>query len=176
MILNTTFKNETNRYFPVLYIPIDPKYVYPAKNSLPVTGWYQNQLPAANNYPTSWSGLDDLMNQRRDVIDSKIGMLVADVYQRYALKSQNLYHIDLDQCTCRNLIYLLGDHYMDKRRIELERKIIDLEQEKRQEKAGYFRDIMFLKKDLRESLIEKLEEEQKAKMFLGQEDEQPCNV
>jgi len=54
---------------------------------------------------------------------------------------------------------------MDRRRIELEEKILDLEQEKRREKAGYFRDVLFLRKELRESLIEKLEEEQKARFF-----------
>ena len=175
MILNTIIEGRTDRHFPALYTPIDPKYVYPAKSSLTVTGWYQDKLPAFGNYPTSWSGLDELMNQRRDVIDSKIRMVLGDVYQRHALKNQNLYQIDLDQCTCRNLIHLLGTHYMDKRRIELERQIIDLEQEKRRERAGYFRDILFLKKELRETLIEKLEEEQKAKMFLGQE-ELPCNL
>ena len=56
--------------------------------------------------------------------------------------------------------------------VELERKIIDLEQEKRKEKAGYFNDILFLKKELRETLIEKLEEEQKA-MILNKPEEEP---
>ena len=59
-------------------------------------------------------------------------------------------------------------------RIELERKIIDLEQDKRMEQTSYFRDIMFLKKDLREALIEKLEENQKTEMLLDGREESTC--
>ena len=43
----------------------------------------------------------------------------------------------------------------------------DLEQEKRRERSAYFRDILFLRKELRESFVEKLEEEQKAEMFMS---------
>ena len=89
---------------------------------------------------------------------------------------KNIHQIDLDQCACRNLIYLLGDVYLERKRIDLERKIIDLEQEKRSEQAGCFRDILFLKKELRESLIEKLEEEQKSDMFMNKAEELPCNM
>jgi len=102
-------------------------------------------------------------------------MVLSEIYQRRQLKEHNIYQICCDQCSCRNLIYLVGDIYMDKRRIELERKIIDLEQEKRREKTGYFRDILFLKKELRESLIEHLEEQQKADMFINGTEELPCN-
>lgn len=116
------------------------------------------------------------MNQRRDVIHSKIKMLISEIYNRYELKKENIYQIDLDQCACRNLIYLMGDVYLDRRRIDLERKIIDLGQEKRSEQAGCFKDILFLKKELRESLIEKLEEEQKSDFFTNKAEELPCNT
>ena len=67
-------------------------------------------------------GLDHFMYQKQQVILSKILMLNSEIYQRYTLRGQSLYHINLDQCTCRNLIYHIGEDVLDKRRIELERK------------------------------------------------------
>ena len=110
--------------------------------------------------------LEDIIRNKEEIIYSKIQMLLSEIYRRHRIKEANLYEISRDQCTCRNLIYLMGDIYLDGKRIELERKIIDLEQEKRKEKVGYFKDILFLKKELRETLVEKLEEGQKA-VFLA---------
>lgn len=108
------------------------------------------------------------MSQRKEIILSKAHMLFSEIHQRYKLREENLYQISLDQCTCRNLIYLLVDNPMDKRRIDLERQIIGLEQEKRKEKGSYFGDILFLRKELRETVIEKLEEDQKAALLTNQ--------
>ena len=54
----------------------------------------------------------------------------------------------------------MGEEFFDKKRMDLEQKILDLEQEKRREEASFFRDISFLNKELRDTLIEKLEEKQ----------------
>jgi len=59
----------------------------------------------------------------------------------------------------------------DKKRMDVERKIIDLEQEKRREQTDYFRDILFLKKELRETLIEKLEEKQRLALLAEEAEE-----
>lgn len=162
MILNTLQENYREQTS-CLYTPPDPKYLYPAK-AISNDGYLTQGYFGAYKSPLGTS-LDDLMNQKRDVIHSKIGMVLSEITQRYELKNQNLSEICRDQCTCRNLINLMGDIYLDRNRIELEGKILDLEQEKRREKAGYFRDILFLRKELRESLVEKLEEEQKALFF-----------
>ena len=100
-------------------------------------------------------------------------MILKEIDQRRILKEDNLYRICLDQCTCRTLIHQLGTTYMDKRWVDLERKTIDLEQEKRQEITGYFRDILFLRKELRESIIEDLEESQKKDIFMNESEETP---
>jgi hypothetical protein len=113
-------------------------------------------------------GLDTLLLQRREIVDSKIRMVLSDIYQRRFIKDDNLYRINLDQCSFRNLVFYLGEHCWDKSRMELERRIIDLEEEKRAEEKSYFKDLLFLKKELRESLIEHMEEEQKAKMLSDQ--------
>ena len=174
MILNTLSKDHASRYLPVLYTPLDPKYVYQYQSSSTLTG-DNTYLPVESSSGGMGAGLDDLMNQRNEVIQSKIQLLVSEIDKRYFLKNENLSGICQDQCSCRNLIYLMGDMYMDRRRIELERKIIDLEQEKRGEKSAYFRDILFIKKELRESLIEKLEENQKTSMFMNEKEAFPWN-
>jgi hypothetical protein len=53
--------------------------------------------------------------------------------------------------------------------VELERKIIDLEQEKRREEKDFFKDLMFLNKELRFAKIEEMEEKQKQALCLDQE-------
>jgi len=121
-------------------------------------------------------GLEGLLYQKQEVIDSKIRMVLTEIDQRRIMKDYHLYRIDLDQCTCQNLISFIGTHYKDKRRIDIEKKIIDLEQEKRRERAAYFRDILFLRKELRESFVEKLEEDQKAEIFMNPPEESPCQI
>ena len=174
MIFTTTNTNPESQNLPGLYVPLDPRYLY-IENQHSVTNRYNtNPLSTDTKAPPYGLGLDHFMYQKQQVILSKILMLNSEIYQRYTLRGQSLYHINLDQCTCRNLIYHIGEDVLDKRRIELEEKIIDLEQEKRKEKGNYFRDILFLRKELRGSLIEKLEEEQKASLLMSQGEELLC--
>ena len=103
-------------------------------------------------------------------------MVLYEINQRRLMKDENLYKIDLDQCSCRNLIYHIGKEYKDRRRVDIEKKIIDLEEEKRREQTSYFKDILFLRKELRESLIEKLEEGQTLELLTNQQEELPCQM
>jgi hypothetical protein len=118
-------------------------------------------------------GLETLLGQRQEIVDAKVQMILSEIFQRRLIKDQNLYRINLDQCSFRTLTFALGEHCWDKRRLELERRIIDLEEEKRTEETGYFKDILFLRKELRESLIERIEDEQKAKLIMGMDGESP---
>ena len=111
--------------------------------------------------------LEDWKLNREMVIDSKTKMVLSEIYQRRTMKEDNLYHICLDQCACRNLIYDRGDFIDDGKKLELERRIIELERDKRMEQVSYFKDILFLKKELRETLIERLEENQKAELLFN---------
>lgn len=174
MMENTLHDRPEDRHLPALQHSWDSYYLYAPHYRISSNDYtYPSYIDGTDR--SSGTGLEDLMNRKRDVIQSKIHMVLSEIYQRRQLKERNIYQICCDQCSCRNLIYLVGDMYMDRRRIELERKIIDLEQEKRREKSGYFRDILFLKKELRESLIEHLEEQQKADMFINGTEELPCN-
>jgi hypothetical protein len=154
----------------VLYPQLDPNYCYPGYKHPNVNRYRGNPLSAESTDQPSGFGLEQFMCQRKELIDSKIQMVFSEINQRYQLKEENLYQINLDQCSCRTFAYMLGDHVWDRRKIDLERKIIDLEQEKRREKTNFFRDILFLRKELRESMIEKLEEEQKSRLLTSQEE------
>jgi len=164
MFLNTT-STVREAPFPYLNIPFDMKYYHYETPSREERMYTSNTQTVAKKHEPDDCGLEDLMAQKEEIILSKAHMLLSEIYHRYTLKEDNLYKIDLDQCTCRNLIYLLGDDITDKRRIELERQIIGLEQEKRKEKGNCFRDILFLKKELRYATIEKLEEDQKTALL-----------
>lgn len=175
MIINTITPDYENRHAGLTYTPLENpvKYFYPIRYGYNRTalmyamGSYQHKSVATG------LGLDDLLGLRQDVIDTKIRMILKEIDQRRILKDDNLYRICLDQCTCRNLIHQIGTTYMDKRWVDLERKTIDLEQEKRQEITGYFRDILLLRKELRESIIEDLEESQKKDIFANESEETP---
>ncbi len=149
------------------------KDIYNLKNSYITTpGSYSGAV-------SGLSGIADLMDQKREVIEARARLVLEDIAKRKTIREQNLEKIALDQCTCRNLIYEMGEAhmlYMDKRRIDLEKQILDLEKEKRMEESSYFRDILFLRKELREAFIEGMEEYQKASLFMNQPEETPCKI
>jgi hypothetical protein len=177
MIFNTTYEgNYQGEAQQVLCPPLDPRYLYPQRYL--VKDAYQSLLsPAADNSQSleqsvlNVPSVEELMLNKGEVIDSHIRMLLSDIYQRHNLQEDNIYHINLDQCSCKTLIYRMPPALWDKKRMDVERKIIDLEQEKRREQTDYFRDILFLKKELRETLIEKLEEQQRLALLAGEEEE-----
>ena len=176
MILNTTTQGHEDQNLPGLYVPIDPKYIYPGKGNSVRDGYHWNLSSKEDNNQPFGYGLEQLMFQKKEIIDSRIQMLVSEIYQRHTLQNDNLYRISLDQCACRNLIFDMGDHVWDKRRLDFEHKIIDLEQEKRRELTSYFKDVLFLRKELRETLIERLEDKQKGDLFKDQGEESPWNA
>lgn len=170
MIFNTTNQKNYQQNHPILDTAFDPKYLYPEYRNQSFKGDYSPGTSTLNNGKFDF-GIEDLMEQRRDIVHMKIHMVISEIYQRYKLKNENLYQIGIDQCAFRSLIYDMGTNTWDRKRTEFERKIIDLEQEKRREKSDHFRDILFLKKELRETLIEKLEEENKSRLFTNQMEE-----
>jgi len=177
MIFNTAYEGSyEGRDQPVLCPPLDPKYLYPQRYMMKDA--YQSLLSPASDSSQSLEqsvlnvpSVEELMLNRGEVIDSHLRMLISDIYQRHKLQENNLYHIDLDQCACKTLIYRMPPSMWDKKRMDVERKIIDLEQEKRREQTEYFRDILFLKKELRETLIKKLEEQQRLALLAEEEEE-----
>ena len=144
----------------------DPRYIYSVRSSTALTYEIMPHPGPTSSIPDG-TGLDELMEQRRTLIDARIQMILSEITKRQALKQRNLYQIDVDQCAFRNLIFEIGDIYFSRSRVEFERRIIDLEQDKRKEESFCIRDILFLNRDLREAMIERLEEEQKTYLFCG---------
>jgi hypothetical protein len=152
-----------------LYVPPDPRYTYYVDRYTPTAVYGQDQLQQTQPGLSKDVGIEFLFRQNQEVIDSKIHMLYAEMGSRAILKEKNLYSINYDQCGFRNLIYQMCQYSFDRRRVELERKIIDLEQEKRREEKDFFKDLMFLNKELRFAKIEEMEEKQKQALCLDQE-------
>jgi hypothetical protein len=153
-----------------LPLPLSPHYLYLENEYHPNNRHIEYPLYGERKtQPVEW-GLEQFIRQKQELILSKLHMLQSEIYQRHKLKEENIYQISLDQCTCKNLILLMGESSLDRKRIELERKIIDLEQEKRKEKTGYFQDTLLIRKDFRETLLEKLEEEHKTKMLVSEQE------
>ena len=174
MIPNTTNSPKPITPLSEVHVPFDPKYSlidnYQTDSNHHV-GSYDDYQPVF-----SFSGYDSFIRNKEETINLKISLLYDEIKNRYNLKTENIYQINIDQCECNNMIFSIGEEIFDKRRLELERKILDLEQEKRREEASFFRDVSFLNKELRYTLIEKLEEKQKANLMLNQEEELPCNI
>lgn len=152
-----------------LYIPPNPKYFdYENRYTSP----HKNQLYPVDLTPTpisNTSGIEDFLEQRQDVINVRIQMLYSEMGVRSYINGQLLYRINYDQCTCQNLIMARGEEFLDRQRMDLENKILDLEQEKRREETALFRDLSFLNKEMRFARIEAMEEKQKQALCLNQE-------
>ena len=169
MIQNTPHEQNSWQHISGLYVPPDPKYIYYVDRYKPAAIYQPENPHQAETGLLGDIGIEGLFEQNQEVIDSKIHMLYMEMGSRTALKEKNLYHINLDQCSCRNLINHMCEYVFDNKRVELERKIIDLEQEKRREESDFFRDLMFLNKEMRFAKIEELEEKQKRALCTPQE-------
>jgi hypothetical protein len=126
-------------------------------------------VDAADTPAVDTFGIEGFLQQKQDVITYKIQLLYSEMTLRSYLNGQIVYRINCDQCTCQNLILARGEHFLDRQRMDLEKKILDLEQEKRREQTAFFRDLSFLSKELRFARIEALEENQKQALCLNME-------
>ena len=165
----STLETTTEGYWPGLYVPPDPRYIYRLDHYKTPARYQSNDPQEVQTGITGDMGIEQLFAQKQEIIDSKIQMLYLEMGSRAVLKEKNLYSINYDQCGFRNLIYKMCQYSFDRRRVELERKIIDLEQEKRREEKDFFKDLMFLNKELRFAKIEEMEEKQKQALCLDQE-------
>lgn len=160
--------NPSVDYSRQLYFPPDPKYFdYENRYGISKSQTYAKEV--APIPVTTEAGIEGFLQQKNDVIDYKIQILYSEMGLRSYINSQILYRINCDQCTCQNLIMARGEEFLDRQRMDLEKKIIDLEQEKRREETAFFRDLSFLNKELRFARIEALEEKQKQAMCLNME-------
>ena len=159
----------TNPHHPANWpygLPLDPKYAYQVWSNPGPDGYSpQAQYQATTETEPlglSGLGLDDLLAQRADLVDYRVQLIIEEIEERRRILDRNVYAINQDQCAHRNIVLLRGEDIWDKYRFKLEQEILGLEENKRREESAYFRDILFLKRELRDSLIEQKEESHKA--------------
>ena len=167
--------NERLTYF-------DLKYKYTPVKSINWSNYWS--MPASYSCPAlpesseskSYLGVDPLetiMGERKELLRSKIEMILSGIEERKKIKQKNLYRIDKDYCSVLNVQFQMPrekQYSVDRDRLTLERMKKDLEQQKRMEEVNYFRDLGLLKKDLTETVIEYLSEQNKQNLISNLEE------
>ena len=112
-------------------------------------------------------GIDELFRDRLGLIRSKIELILLQLEERKRISQEVMYQMETDSCKVQNLIFEMGPlaYHMNRERISLEQTKLDLENQKRREQVSYFRDTGMLNRDLKETLIEYLNEVQKTKLI-----------
>ena len=147
-------------------LPLDPKYLHLGSPNPVRTDYGSGPAEAAGSAqdlgPGDDMGIESLLAQQADLVDYRVQMIVEEIKERRRILERNIYSINLDQCAHRDIILFRSEDIWDKYRFKLEEEILGLEENKRREESAYFRDILFLKRELRDSLIERKEEDHKA--------------
>ena len=104
--------------------------------------------------------LDAILNSKRDLLLDKLAMLAQALYQRKVIKSELFQNIQKDSTWCQNQMFEIEKLYDPKLEREWKRNMLDLNRERRQEQAAYFRDLTMIQKDIRDTMIEYIKEKQ----------------
>ena len=156
----------------------DVKYKYRPKYGLNldidpfIPGTFRNPVNEANDYFQT-DPLDQLMGEKRGLLRSKIEMILCGIEERKKIKQDNLYRIDKDSCDCTNMLLQMPPYRkysFDRERLTIEKMKKDLERQKRIEEVNYFRDLALLQKDLKDTIIEYLSEQNKQNLISGLEE------
>jgi hypothetical protein len=121
---------------------------------------------------SSGNSLDDIFDDRLGLIRSKMDLILLQLKDRKGISRSILYQIDSDSCRVQSMQYDLGPraYIMGADRLTLEKLKLDLERQRRMEQVSYFRDTGMLNKELKDTLIEYLEEVQKSQFLSGEDD------
>jgi len=152
-----------------IYSPQDTNY---SKNMLMDNG-HKNFSEEKNEIDIS-GGVEDLLQDRKNLIQSKIELILFQIGHRKTINHDVIKSIGGDLCKAQTL--LMGMDYkakpMDRNILELEKIKFDLDRQVRMEQTSYFRDIGMLNKDLRDGLIQYIDHVQKDSLLSGPEVEE----
>jgi hypothetical protein len=114
---------------------------------------------------------DEIFKDRLDLIRSKLELILLQLNQRKAINQKILYQIDKDSCKVQTLNFEMGPgaYEMGRERLTLEQMQFDLKQQKRMEETSYFKDTGLLNTQLKDTLIEYVEEKQKSALLTGED-------
>jgi hypothetical protein len=110
---------------------------------------------------------DEIFKDRLDLIRSKLELILLQLNQRKAINQKVLYQIDKDSCKVKTLNFEMGPgaYEMGGERLTLEQMQFDLKRQKRMEETSYFKDTGLLNTQLKDTLIEYMEEKQKSALL-----------
>jgi len=99
------------------------------------------------------SSLDGVLDSKLLRAKTRIDAVVTAIEARRDMKESNLGKLEEDLCACQTLLFDLGYKIYARNHewLDLEKKKIDLEKEKRMETVSYFRDVTLLGKELRDT-------------------------
>ena len=114
---------------------------------------------------------DEIFKDRLELIRSKLELILLQINQRKAINQKILYKIDKDSCKVQTLNLEMGPraYEMGRERLTLEQMQLDLKQQKRMEETSYFKDTGLLNTQLKDTLIEYMEEKQKSALLTGED-------
>jgi hypothetical protein len=114
---------------------------------------------------------DEIFKDRLDLIRSKLELILLQLDQRKAINQNILYQIDKDSCRVQTLNFEMGPgaYEMGRERLTFEQMQFDLKRQKRMEETSYFKDTGLLNTELKDTLIQYMEEKQK-NALLAEED------
>jgi hypothetical protein len=114
---------------------------------------------------------DEIFKDRLDLIRSKLELILLQLDQRKAINQNILYQIDKDSCRVQTLNLEMGPgaYEMGRERLTFEQMQFDLKRQKRMEETSYFKDTGLLNTELKDTLIQYMEEKQK-NALLAEED------
>jgi hypothetical protein len=110
---------------------------------------------------------DDLFQDRFRLIRSKLELIILQLAERKKINRKILYQIDQDACRAQSLYFDMGfkGYELSKEKLALEKMKFDLERQRRAEQSTYFNDTALLNRELKDTLIEYLDEFQKNQLL-----------
>ena len=115
------------------------------------------------------TGIEDILGSRKELLWSKIELTLMQLNQRKMTNQEVIYGIDQDLCQTQGLIMEREHPHQAKDRysLQLEKSKLDLERQRRLEMTSCFRDTGMLNRDLIDTLIQYLDENQKSSLVAG---------
>lgn len=138
----------------------DRHYRLPAYLNFPPVEYTSPENPSQQP-----SGLDAILSSKKDLILDRLAMLSIALQERKSIQADVLKSLQTDQTACQNQLFAIEHLYDPKLNTDWEKRKLDLEREGRQHHTAYFRDLSIIHKELRETMIEYLKENQMEELF-----------
>lgn len=122
---------------------------------------------ASSKEESGGDNIEALLEGRKDLLKSKINLLLIQLRQRKQINNDVIYQIEQNSCYVGSLIMQMTDEAgtPTKETTNLQKVKLDLEKQKRMESVNYFKDTTKLNNELKDTLLEYQKEKQKDGLF-----------